>query len=153
MKKCFFYAMVMLCILPGCISYEYRRETSSPEERITVYANGHTVTEDYRLLGTATVSGEYPEVSRQKLLDKLQEEARKAGANAVMIESEKILPYRRQPGHSYFYTDFDYDDMSRSWGMLYRDMNINFAGNSQTYTLVTYRRLIRAKFLKIISDK
>lgn len=152
MKKCF-VLMLLAVILTGCVSYEYEGKKSTPTEQVTIYADSHSVSGKYTVLGVATVSGNYQSVSRQMLLGKLQTEAKKDGADGVILLEDRIIPGRSQSGQGLFYTAFDYDDMERSWRQVYRDTNVNFAGKDQTETITSYKRIIRAEFIKMTADK
>ena len=148
MKKSIF-STLLIVLLSGCISYEYEGGKSEPTAEVTIYADAGSVAGKYSVLGIATVSGNYQNVSRQMLLEKLQEEAKKDGADGVILLEDRIIPGKTQSGQPLFYTAFDYDDMERSWRQLYRDVNVNFAGKDQTGILTSYKRLIRAEFIKM----
>ena len=148
MKFYFLCAMLALALC-GCVSYEYTGSKAQPTENVTIFANRESVTEKFKLLGMATVSGNYQNVSRQMLLEKLQSEAGKNGANGVIIVEDRVIPGKSQSGQPLFYTAFDYDDMERSWRQLYRDVDANFAGKDQIETMTSYKRIIKAEFVEI----
>ena len=147
MKKKYIWLLLVL-LLSGCVLYEYHGIKEPPTTEVTVYADGQSVTAKYVLLGTATVSGNYPNTSRQTLLKKLQTEAMKNGANAVIITEDRIIPGKTQAGQPLFYTAFDYDNMESYWRLLYQDIDWYFAGKNRIFTLTTYKRVIRADFVK-----
>ena len=147
MKKKYIWPLLAL-LLTGCVSYEYHGIKEPPTTEVTVYADGQSIAAKYILLGTATVSGNYPNVSYQTLLKKLQTEAMKNGANAVIISDDRIVPGKTQEGQPLFYTAFDYDSMESYWQLLYQDVDWYFAGKNQIFTLTTYKRVIRADFVK-----
>ena len=122
----------------------------------------------YQVLGEATVAGDYHEVTRDRLMDKLVSEAEKSGADAVLIVEQQVLPYGgNSPAQGRFLTAFDYDDTNQSWNQVYRDVDQRYSSlfNSSLQGLISrdgsggaardnvgtargYRRIIRAEFLK-----
>ena len=144
-----------LLLAAGCVSYEYKGEKGGePTEAVAVFMNSGKIGRTYQVLGEATVSGDYQEVTRDRLMNKLVGEAEKSGADAVLIVEQQVLPYGgNSPAQGRFMTAFDYDDSNQSWSQVYRDVdqrygrlfgtNDNSSGASRGY-----RRIIRAEFLK-----
>ena len=144
-----------LLLAAGCVSYEYKGESGgAPTDSVAVFMNSGKIGRPYQVLGEATVAGDYHEVTRDRLMDKLVGEAEKCGADAVLIVEQQVLPYGGDsPAQGRFLTAFDYDDSNRSWSQVYRDVdqrsgrlfssNDNPGGASRGY-----RRIIRAEFLK-----
>ena len=80
MKKCLFAAVVMLGALTGCVSMEYQGEKLPPKSsdaKIAVFTDSARISRPYQVLGTARVSGNYQEVSRDRMVEKLRTEARR----------------------------------------------------------------------------
>lgn len=140
---------LLLLLVAGCVSFEYQgvRE-AEPSKHVTVYTDSAKLPQPYQVLGTATVSGNYQSVTREKLIAKLRSEALAYGADALLMREQQILPGRTQTDQPLFNTAFDYDDTERSWRMLYRDVNLNYNNPRNTQTTVSYRRVIRAEFIK-----
>ena len=142
-------------LLAGCVSYEYKGEKGgSPTEEVAVFMNSGKIGRPYQVLGEATVSGDYHEVTRDRLMDKLVGEAEKCGADAVLIVEQQVLPYGgNSPAQGRFMTAFDYDDSNQSWSQVYRDVDQRYGklfGSDDNATGASrgYRRIIRAEFLK-----
>ena len=147
--------VLALLLGAGCVSYEYKGEKGGdPTESVAVFMNSGKIGRPYQVLGEATVAGDYHEVTRDRLMDKLVGEAEKCGADAVLIVEQQVLPYGGDsPAQGRFLTAFDYDDSNQSWSQVYRDVdqrygrlfgtNDNASGASRGY-----RRIIRAEFLK-----
>ena len=102
------------------------------------------------------VSGSYQQVSRDRMIAKLKSEAQKCGADAVLIVEQQVLPEDmirtgRQTG---FFSAFDYDDTSRSWGELHRDVDMTYGSigkdpkKNPAPGIADYKRIIRAEFLR-----
>ena len=147
--------VLALLLAAGCVSYEYKGESGgAPTDSVAVFMNSGKIGRPYQVLGEATVAGDYHEVTRDRLMDKLVGEAEKCGADAVLIVEQQVLPYGGDsPAQGRFLTAFDYDDSNQSWSQVYRDVdqrygrlfgtNDNASGASRGY-----RRIIRAEFLK-----
>ncbi|MDD3885978.1 MAG: hypothetical protein PHI35_03825 [Victivallaceae bacterium] len=151
--------MVGVCLLAallgaGCVSYEYDgiRE-SEPTAQVTVFTDSSKIGRQYQVLGQATVSGNYQDVSRERLIAKLENEAKSAGADAVLIVEQQVTPGLVQKDQPLFNTAFDYDDEAQSWRMLYRDVNLNYTSSANTGTVVNYKRIIRAEFIRYTAGK
>lgn len=155
----------------GCVSYEYTGEKLPPKEgdgKIAVYTDSAKIAKAYQVLGTARVSGNYQEVSRDRMVEKLRDKARDCGADAILIVEQQVIPgdlkVARNP---VFTTAFDYDDTNGNWSQLSRDVDQNFAapggngialgsrvtvgGGSTTSSAGSannFRRVIRAEFLR-----
>ena len=158
MTKIVFSALCIAVLLTvsGCVSYSYSgKKGASPSKDVAVFSDSGKIVHPYQVLGRAVVSGNYQHVSRDKMMAKLVEEAKKAGADAVLIVEQQILPQSmisRSGGG--FFTAYDYDDTNRSWGELYRDVDVTIGniGHSTSAAagegISDYRRIIRAEFLR-----
>ena len=164
-----------LLLAAGCVSYEYKGESGgSPTDSVAVFMDSGKIGRPYQVLGEATVAGDYHEVTRDRLMDKLVSEAEKSGADAVLIVEQQVLPYGgNSPAQGRFLTAFDYDDSSQSWNQVYRDVDQRYSNlfNTSLQSMITrgnggytgspdavggarsYRRIIRAEFLKYTDDK
>ena len=161
--------VLALLLAAGCVSYEYKGEKGGePTDSVAVFMDSGKIGRPYQVLGEATVSGDYHEVTRDRLMDKLVSEAEKSGADAVLIVEQQVLPYGTgsSPAQGRFLTAFDYDDSNQSWNQVYRDVDQRYGNlfNSSLQGLITrdgsgaarknvgtargYRRIIRAEFLK-----
>ena len=171
MSSRLFAAFAAAVLLTGCISMEYTGEKlppKDPDSKVPVYTDSAKVTRPYQVLGVAKVSGDYQEVSRDRMVEKLRTEARKCGADAILIVEQQVIPGDLKVTRSpVFTTAFDYDDTNGNWSQLSRDVDQNFArpgakgislgervtvgGGSTTSSAGSannFRRVIRAEFLR-----
>lgn len=155
-------AFMVLLFVCGCLSYQYDGEKAAePTEKVQLYTDSARIKQPYTVLGRATVSGNYQEVSGEKMTAKLIEEAKKCGANAILITGQQILPIsdisRSGSSNEEFMTAFDYDDTSQSWSQLYQDVNLrygNIRNRNNTPAAASpknYKRVMRAEFLQFNS--
>ena len=171
--KCGVAALALLLSAAGCVSYEYKGESGGePTTAVAVFMNSAKIRRTYQVLGEATVSGDYHEVSRDRLMGKLISEAEKNGADAVLVVEQQVLPYGSSgSAQGRFMTAFDYDDTSQSWNQVYRDVDQRYSNlfNTSLQNVITrqsgggasggntaarsYRRIIRAEFLRYTDDK
>ena len=143
--------------LAGCVSYTYTGEKApAGSAEAEVFTDSAKIGFPYQVLGRAVVSGNYQQVSRDRMIAKLKNEARKCGADAVLIVEQQVLPgdLLRNGRQTGFFTAFDYDDTSRSWGELYRDVDVTFGSIGKDPKpnagsgIADYKRIIRAEFLR-----
>lgn len=150
-------SVALLLTVSGCVSYSYKGEKGPvPSDKVTVFSDSGKIGRPYQVLGEAVVSGNYQHVSRDRMIEKLVAEAKKAGAGAVLIVEQQVLPagvLSTGRGRGFF-TAFDYDDTNNSWGELYRDVDVNIgnigksSNSSQGTSISDYKRIIRAEFLR-----
>ena len=167
-------ALALLALMTGCISYEYKGERGgAPTTSVAVFMSTAGIRRTYQVLGEATVSGDYREVSRDRLMAKLISEAEKNGADAVLIVEQQVLPYGvASSAKGRFMTAYDYDDTSQSWTQVYRDVDQRYGNlfNTSLQSMLTrgggssgggasatsargYRRIIRAEFIRYTDNK
>ena len=104
---------MMLC---GCVSFEYDgvRE-AEPSASVKMFTDKAKIKQPYQVMGKAVVSGDYMDVSRDRLEEKLLSEAESVGADAVLITSQEVV--RSSSGKNtnpLYMSAFDYDDSSRA---------------------------------------
>ena len=150
-------AAAVTLILAGCVSYSYTGEKApAGNAEAQVFTDSAKIDFPYQVLGKAVVSGSYQQVSRDRMIAKLKSEAQKCGADAVLIVEQQVLPEDlirtgRQTG---FFSAFDYDDTSRSWGELHRDVDMTYGSIGKDPKpnagpgIADYKRIIRAEFLR-----
>ena len=166
-------ALLIMLSAAGCISYEYKGESGgAPTTAVTVFMSVDKIRRTYQVLGEATVSGDYREVSRDRLMNKLISEAEKNGADAVLVVEQQVLPYgTASSAQGRFMTAYDYDDTSQSWNQVYRDVDQRYSNlfNTSLQNVITrrsgnsgtagpagarsYRRIIRAEFIRYTDAK
>ena len=154
-------AAALLCgLVAGCMSYQYEGGKGEKEtDSVKVFSDSAKVGRPYSVLGEARVSGNYQEVSRDRMVRKLMFEAGKCGADAILIVEQQVVPMTEGRGGGGFLTAFDYDDTNRSWSQLYRDVDQRYGnirnrtpGGSGSALALRYRRIIRAEFLKYLPE-
>ena len=70
--KCVTAALALLALASGCVSYEYKGESGgAPTEAVAVFMSSVKIRRPYQVLGEATVSGDYRDISRDRLMNKL----------------------------------------------------------------------------------
>lgn len=146
---------IALILCGGCISYDYEGEsagTPTETEQVKVFTDSARIEQDYDVLGVATVSGNYQDVSREKMIDKLKSEAAKNGADAVLIVNQQVIPDKAAQ-NPVFHTQFDYDRTGDSWRQVSRDVDLNYGSvfdrsKSTSTEISTYSRIIRAQFIR-----
>jgi len=148
------FAAMLLC---GCLSYQYEGEKAAePTEKVQLYTDSTRINRSYTVLGRATVSGNYQEVSTEKMTKKLVEEAKKCGANAILITGQQVIPVTDgfSSSSGVFMTAFDYDDTNQSWSQLYKDVDLRYGSirkRNSTPAAASpkhYKRVVRAEFLR-----
>ena len=157
MKKSSLLLSALLTLCSGCISVEYSGEKLAQKAvsaKLAVFSDSAAVKKNYSVLGVATVSGNYRDVSRDRMIGKLRDEARKCGADAILIVEQQVVPENDNASDPVFMTAFDYDDTSQSWSQLYRDVDRNFVNPDRNRSQTTagsvnnFKRVIRAEFLR-----
>ena len=146
---------VMLC---GCVSFEYDgvRE-ADPSASVKMFTDKAKIKQPFQVMGKAVVSGDYMDVSRDRLEEKLLSEAESGGADAVLITSQEVVSSSSGKNTNPLYMSaFDYEDSSPSWRAIYRDVDLTY-GNvrgtpSDTGPIFRYRRVLKAEFLKYRPD-
>ena len=134
--------LACLALLAGCVNFQYVGETESPSgNEVSVYTDATRIGRSYRVLGQATASGDYRDVSRDRLLAKLKSEAESKGADAILISVEPR-----------FNTAYDYDGETSNWRQIQRDVDLNYGqirgSLEEVRTNASYIRILRAEFLK-----
>jgi hypothetical protein len=147
----------LITLAGGCISYEYTGSSEAPVSgEAKIFASRNDLKRQYKVLGRAVVAANYQDVSRDRMIGKLRDEARDCGADAILIVEQQVLPAGMVSGSrgQGFFTAFDYDDSSRSRGELQRDVDVTIGNIGQSAAPGTdagssgYKRIIRAEFLR-----
>ena len=153
-----FFPAAALLLLTGCVSYEYSGESAGTEtERVGIFTDSSKIDRPYRVLGRAVVSGNYRDVSRERMMEKMVSRAKKCGADAILIVEQQVLP-AGEVSRPVFDTTFDFNDTNRSWRQLDRDFDLTYGeiGRKKTSSIESvnsYRRVIRAEFLKYTAEE
>ena len=77
----------------GCVHFDYEGESAAAATvPVTTVAHDTVLPEKTRKLGRAVVWGDYRDVSRDSLTERLESEAAERGANTVRIFAEQVVP-------------------------------------------------------------
>ena len=153
MKKILPAMLALAATLCGCVSFEYDgiRE-AEPTSSVKVFTDKAKIKQPYQVLGKAVASGNYQDVSRDRLEEKLISEAESVGADAVLITSQEVVRQASGAASPQYMTAFDYDDSSPSWRAIYRDVDLTYGSVRGTPNdngvQFRYRRILKAEFLK-----
>ncbi len=150
-------------ILTGCMSFEYDGEKlppNAPAESIKVFRDSSAIPRPYRVIGSATVSGDYKDVSRERMIGKLSGKAADFGADAIIITRQGVVPVEMfTQGRSPFVTQGQASGGGdgSSWESIYHDLNLGYdnvrtPANTQI-TQSEYKRIITAEFIRFGSDQ
>ncbi|MBE6375048.1 MAG: hypothetical protein E7050_01160 [Lentisphaerae bacterium] len=162
MKKLFAFiaAAAFFC---GCVNIEYSGTTAGVREsdaQIAVFTDSARITRSYTVLGTATASGNYQDVSRDRMIEKLRDKAAQCGADAILIVEHQVTADDNAPAaNPAFMTAYDYDTTEGNWKQLYEDVDRNFVNTNRNRTSTTagssnnFTRIIRAEFIRYNSGK
>ena len=158
MKHLFFFLMLFAAAVffSGCMSYEYDGVSAGTNTgKVAVFTDSAGIRTKYKVLGKATVSGNYREISREKMMSKLTGEAAKCGADAILIVEQQVIP-DGEMSRSVFDTSFSYDDSNRSWNKIDRDVSLAYGNirnkpSDPAAQVQSYRRIIRAEFLQYLN--
>ena len=158
MKTTLFLAAAVLCLLCGCISYEYQgTKLSTPSATAVIYTDpSQLVLDDYTVLGTAVASGNTFNISQNDIYRKLSIKARECGADVILITFCQITAIA-QSRKGTVNANFDSSDSNTSWQIIGRDVDNNYGNirgiSNEDVSAGSYQRTIKAQFLKLKTDK
>lgn len=150
------FAFGAVLFLSGCISVKYNGSSFAPNPaKVKVYTDKTQITSEYTVMGTAVASGQY-KFSYEEMREKLAAKAQSEGADAVLIEAYRIVPEddcredqilatgttttHGWDTNSSEYIQQAHDKFKRDYGQIGK--------NSQSSEAATYKRIIKAAFLK-----
>lgn len=148
-----------MTILAGCVGFEYDGGTETPETQdVAVFSQPNEIRRTYRVFGKATASGDYTDISRDRLLAKLKKEAEEKGADAILITEQQVVQESESRSvEARFSTAADYDGEDGSMRQIQRSMDLNYGryGDSMenVKTNARYLRILKAEFLKYTDEK
>ncbi|MBR7120628.1 MAG: hypothetical protein IKC94_00115 [Lentisphaeria bacterium] len=155
-----FVLCALAAFLGGCVNIEYTGKTFQRQEtdaQIAVFTDPGRITRPYTVLGTATASGNYREVSSDRMLCKLREKAAECGANAILITDHRVVVTDNGSvnGDPAFMTSLDYNETDGGdWRQIYADVDRNFVNPGRNLSTMSggnvnnFKRIIRAEFLR-----
>ncbi|MCQ2379464.1 MAG: hypothetical protein MJ025_00870 [Victivallaceae bacterium] len=141
----------------GCMKYTYDGDSAkipTVEEDIRIISKNETLNDEFRVLGTAEVSGDYDNIPRAEMIDKLRKEAAEKGADAIMIVEQSVLPKGvSTSGGKQFQSGYADDSSNQSWNSLSADVDMHYGRifpkkTEGVESAGSYTRTIRAKFIK-----
>ncbi len=158
-------ALLLAFLSVGCIHFFYEGETFTPTENVAVYHDADKIPEKYTVIGKAVAYGNYQDVSRDRLEDKLVAEAEAKGADAILITALQVVPKGDAAGtapivrsmeatgaeHTYTFNQIQ-KDFDGGYGQTDRNL-FNTAPNPPTPAVREYRRIVRAEFLRFTPEQ
>ncbi len=155
MKSFYLLLCVGLLMLSGCVHYSYKGESLTPTESAKIYSDKSKVDSTYEVLGKAVVYGDYQDVSRERLTNRLIEEAKANGADGVLITAQQVVPNGSAVNVDPEVNMIEATSSSNANSMnhITRDFDGGYGqafsdGKPQNQGVKKYRRIIRAEFIK-----
>ncbi|MBQ9786557.1 MAG: hypothetical protein IJW33_00110 [Lentisphaeria bacterium] len=156
MKKfAFFLCAALFC---GCVEIHYDGKTAEPRNddvQTVVFSSPEKVTRKYTVLGEASASGNYQEVSRDRLIAKLREKAAASGADAIIITEQQVISNGRNGGKSSAVRNvFSTDHGPDSWQPVADSVDRDYINTDRSRSTVSsannsgYTRIIKAQFIR-----
>lgn len=142
-----------LLLTAGCMSYDYKGDSAEPVESVK-FIESAPAQGGGRLLGEAVVSGDSRSYNLSDMKQRLQCGAKKAGADAILIVSQQLVPTGeaiREP-ESYVSLQSNNADLDYSINQLDKDFSFGYGSvgkASSTPGTETYRRIVKAKFYRL----
>ena len=141
----------------GCINFQYKGAQFTPTTKAHIYENKKKIPDQkYLLMGKCVASGRYSEVTREKMYLRLQKEAEKQGADAVLVTAYQIVPtgisedgLLNQDSVSLW---SEGSVTNSGWNQLYGDFDQYYGQvgkkDEKSSAPLSYTRIIRASFIK-----
>ena len=158
-------ALSLLLLAAGCVDFDYQGESfdAVPESETVLYGPEAKVPADLAVIGQAVVSGDYQNISRDRLEARLREEAADRGATAVRLVSIQVLPEDADARTVAERIDPIETNSNQISPSVRRDFDGGYGTASYTLLLDrvetpqpvasrSYRRIIRAEFLRPKSE-
>jgi len=125
-------AFIVSAFILGCAKSSYIGKTYTPTSNVDLYMDAKSITRQYEIMGQISIDGESL-VSTDKLQEKMIEEARAKGADAVLVE-----------GLDEVYTG----SSTSTSGSNSTDKKGNQHFHASSYTSQSKHRILKAKLLK-----
>ena len=160
-----FAALFLAFFSAGCVHFSYEGEAFTPTENVDIYHDAEKIPQKYTVMGKAVAYGNYQDVSRDRLEEKLVAEAEARGADAVLVTALQVVPKGDAVGpapvlrtmeatgaeHTYTFNQLQ-KDFDGGYGQTDRNL-FNTAPNPPTPAVREYRRIIRAEFLRFMPSE
>lgn len=148
------FLLACLTLLAGCVNFEYDGGTeASGTKEAVVFSQADGIRRPYRVFGKATVSGDYNDVSRDRLLARLKSEAEEKGADAILITEQQVVPESESRSvEPRFGTAADHDGEAGSMRQIQRTLDLD-GSMEKVENNARYLRVLKAEFLKYTDGK
>lgn len=160
LKKTFFLtflASAALLAFCGCMNVEcVMQETFEPVEDVKIYDRSEDVPYSYKVIGVCQTEGNYTEFSYDDMIRRMTDEAKKNGADGIIVYGMRVVPDGRVVQTSPLRSTLDgsssasgnpWEEIGRDFGGGYGSIRSKSFGASQTYD-----RIIRAGFVRFKRD-
>jgi hypothetical protein len=149
-------AGLLLLVSTGCMNFQYKGATFTPTSEVNVYEHEKNIPDkSFLVMGKCVVSGRYNDVTREQMYKRLQDEAEKNGADAVLITAYQIVPTGVSEGgllNNDSVSLWSEGSVSNSgWNQLYSDFDQYYGQvgkENKSSTPLSYTRIVRASFVK-----
>lgn len=161
-KKLFILCSVIV-LTAGCLSVDYQGESYAPTENVKFYSSETKVPKPFNVMGKAVCSGNYIEATKEDIVKKLIIQAEAEGADAVLLHEYAVVvsgSLREQQLLNMNASNKIWGESGRAvsgWGELEKDFAVRYGtigkkNSAAAPSTSSYRRIIRAEFLKFKSD-
>ena len=147
---------LLLLMTTGCMNFQYKGATFPSTENANIYEHTKNIPEKkYLVMGQCVVTGRYDDVTREAMYKRLQKEAEKEGADAVLITAYQIVPTGISENGL-----LNQDSVSlwsegsvsgSGWNQLYSDFDQYYSQvgkKDKDPVPMSYTRIVRASFIK-----
>ncbi|MDD5727315.1 MAG: hypothetical protein PHV59_02010 [Victivallales bacterium] len=156
MYKFIVLAVVLAVFTAGCVNFQYKGEAFAPTEQVNIYEDAKKIPDKkYLVMGLCVASGRYNDVTREKMYLRLQAEAEKKGADAVLIDSYQIVPTGVSEetllGQDSVSLWSEGSVTNSGWNQLYSDFDSYYGSigkEDKKGVPQSYMRIVRASFIK-----
>ncbi|MDD5697104.1 MAG: hypothetical protein PHH77_00655 [Victivallaceae bacterium] len=151
-----FLAGLLVFAGTGCINFQYQGTAFTPTGQVNIYEHVKDLPDKkYLVMGQGVASGRYDDFTREQIYLRLQEEAEKKGADAVLITAYQIVPTGVSEN-----TLLNQDSVSlwsegsvtnSGWNQLYDNFDQYYGQYKQKRNdpvPSSYTRIVRASFIK-----
>lgn len=146
-------------VFSGCVHYSYEGQSLPPTESAAIFENADKIPQKYEVLGKAVVYGDYQDVSREELKQKLITEAEANGADAVLITAQQVVPRGDAVTIAPALNTMEATGAENTYNLnqLQKDFDGGygqaFDKKPVTPVIREYRRILRAEFIKYTGPK
>ena len=165
--KFFHWAAALLvgAVCAGCVQFEYKGASYAPvpEDAVAMCAKNE-IPKGWEVIGNAVVSGVDQQISRESLDARLRKEAAERGAELVAVTSVEVVPEGKALTNSGIVDSSILADPGDATAQMRQEFEQSYGRASYTLwgervpaqdtgTVRSYRRMVRAEFLRKSSAK